>query len=143
MGAIPTIWHVFIFNYLVSEAPEVKEKLKPRIRVMSADVRQISERKLLIPSRHIKLLDTVGQGKCSLPFFLSPSPTSLHNSPLPLFLFFPSSVLPLTFPHLSPLVVFSPGEFGVVYRGHLTGWKGKTEIVAVKTLRSKHMHNCK
>ncbi len=31
------------------------------------------------------------------------------------------------------------GEFGVVYRGHLTQWKGRTkaELVAVKTLKSK------
>ena len=29
------------------------------------------------------------------------------------------------------------GEFGVVYRGHLTGWRGGTEqgLVAVKTIK--------
>ena len=29
------------------------------------------------------------------------------------------------------------GEFGVVYRGHLTGWRGGTDqgLVAVKTLK--------
>lgn len=32
-----------------------------------------------------------------------------------------------------------PGEFGIVYRGQLTGWAGKksTELVAVKTLKGK------
>ena len=34
---------------------------------------------------------------------------------------------------------FCEGEFGVVYRSHLTGWQGRTtaELVAVKTLKSK------
>ena len=38
------------------------------------------------------------------------------------------------------LLIFDLGEFGVVYRGHLTGWEGRTtaELVAVKTLKSKH-----
>ena len=34
------------------------------------------------------------------------------------------------------------GEFGLVYRSYLTGWQGRTtaEIVAVKTLKSTHIH---
>jgi len=50
----------------------------------------MSEAKLLIPSAHIHLLDSVGQG-----------------------------------------------EFGVVYRAHLTGWEGNptAQVVAVKTLK--------
>jgi len=30
------------------------------------------------------------------------------------------------------------GEFGVVYRGYIAGWKNKSsELVAIKTLKSK------
>ena len=39
--------------------------------------------------------------------------------------------------------VVATGEFGVVYRGHLTGWKERVtaELVAIKTLKSEHKEN--
>ena len=91
---------------VVLNVPEVRET---RIRANSADIREMSELKLLIPSRHLKLLDTIGQGNVDYYVTAELSARSLS------------------------------GEFGVVYRGHLTGWERRTtaELVAVKTLKSK------
>ena len=80
-----------------------------RTRVSSCYIRQMSEAKLLIPSEHIKLLDSVGQGK---------------------------QIVYIRY--IGIFRITYPGEFGVVYRGQLSaGWAGRksTELVAVKTLK--------
>ena len=83
-----------------------------RARVNSSYIRNMSNLKLLIPGRHLKLLDTIGQGKTYWALWL-----------------------------FDDSVVCVLGEFGVVYRGHLTGWEERTtaELVAIKTLKSKLM----
>ncbi len=81
------------------------------VRASSGFIRDMSNSRLLIPGRHIQLLETVGQGGYNLQYFCM---------------------------YLHSLIIPHAGEFGVVYRGKLTYWKGRTkaELVAVKTLKS-------
>ena len=88
-----------------------------RARVPSGFIRNMEEYNMLIPGRHLQLLDAVGQGR-----------GKLSNCPF--------IVVVLLF-------LLLLGEFGVVYRGQLTAWQGRTtaELVAVKTLKSELFKN--
>ncbi len=81
-------------------------------RASSGFIRDMANSHLLIPGRHIQLLETVGQGGYSIQYLRM---------------------------YLHSIIIPCAGEFGVVYRGKLTYWKGRTkaELVAVKTLKSR------
>ena len=93
-----------------------------RATAASVNIRKLSQNNLIIPGRHLKLLDTVGQGD---------EHTILQ------IMFVVVVVVVVVVVIVAYLVA---GEFGVVYRGHLTGWQERVtaELVAIKTLKSQH-----
>ena len=77
------------------------------------ELMDILPQKFHIPSSQIRLLNSIGHGRTS-EAVISPVPQSVTVYPIPV------------------------GEFGEVYKAHLTRRQGRvTRIVAVKTLRGK------
>lgn len=101
-------------NSIDAAAPIDFEQQVLRGRVSSSYIRQMSEEKLLIPGRNLVLMDTIGQGMKKI---YGHTHTPIQH---------PAKNLP-----------YIIGEFGVVYRGKLSGWRAQMEqnLVAVKTLK--------